>query len=448
MITQQLDPSTNPAEACARLLDDVGHWVHDCMARYADAPATDVHDQGTFTTGWEPYIRLREDGEALSFLQSVRDKISAHFTGTDQWHHGYWRMQEAHHGTEHFELFLGMLLRLDPDDARTKAQLVDAAEHLGNWVAEVPPWFDWQSGLFRSSFFGTDAVRTEPGMALNMPDHFRCVNISLLAHEATGESRYLELARTHALRWADAILHGERLPIGLDASGALRAFTPETERIYRSFVGQAGTLRTDVDRAENFLCSDATGALLSLWQRTGEVRFRRAAERLLDLLATQLDDPDAGAAAAAVRVYRRATGSDRYDRAVLRAIPNRANDSGPPAPPNIQTLSLEPTPRHAHRPAGVGKRGDMPSWFEDGQPRCHNPITLAVAAEIANDSALATAALDLARGYFALARRAFPDGRDHGCAAQSVSAVARGHGRENHAGVLTAVLGPLAASFL
>ena len=76
-----------------------------------------------------------------------------------------------------------------------------------------------------------------------------------------------------------------------------------------------------------------------------------------------------------------------------------------------------------------------------------NPITLAVAAEILGDDALAARALDLARAYFALARQALPDGRDHGCAARTVSAVARGHGRDNHAGVVTAVLGPLGEGF-
>ena len=58
------------------------------------------------------------------------------------------------------------------------------------------------------------------------------------------------------------------------------------------------------------------------------------------------------------------------------------------------------------------------------------------------DSALHARAVDLARTYFLLARAAFPDGRDHGCSARSVSAIARGHGRENHAGMTTAVLGP------
>jgi hypothetical protein len=81
--------------------------------------------------------------------------------------------------------------------------------------------------------------------------------------------------------------------------------------------------------------------------------------------------------------------------------------------------------------------------LEDGAPRRFNPITLAVAAEISDDNRGAIRALDLARTTFTLAREAFVDGRNHGCAARTVSAIARGHGRENHAGMITAVLGPM-----
>jgi hypothetical protein len=350
-------------------------------------------------------------------------------------------MQEAHHGTEHFELFLGSLWRLDPEDGATADQLVDAAEHMGNWAAEVPPWFDWQSRLFYSLFFGAAGVKTEPGMDINTPDHMRCANICLLAYQAGGDARFLELASVYAGHWAEAILAAEALPLGLTRTGPLYAFEGQAEALYRSFVGQAPELDSAVDRAENFLCSDTVQTFLRLWQLTAREEFRIAAKKLLDVLATQLDDPDAGPAAAALRQYRSITGDKRYDPAVL-AVRQALK------PEAIESLTLDPTHRPKRRPSGIGKRGDMPRWLEDGRPRQHNPITLALAAEISGDERLATHALDLARTYFALARQAFPDGRDHGCSARSVSAVARGHGRDNHAGMTTAVLGPLRARFL
>jgi hypothetical protein len=261
MHTTFIEPSANLDDARTCFLRDLGAWVDESITRYVAAPATDVHDQGTFTTGWEPYLRATGDARALAFLAALRDKIRDHFVTADRWRHGYWMMHEAHHGTEHFELFLGMLWRLAPDDAATVTQLTDAAEHFGNWVADVPPWFDWDGGRYRSSFFGTNGVRLEPGLDVNIPDHLRCVNIALLAHAATGEQRYLDLATAYGGRWADAILHREALPLALADGGPLYDLTGVAEARYRAFVGQLSpNLDSPLDRAENFLASDATGA--------------------------------------------------------------------------------------------------------------------------------------------------------------------------------------------
>ena len=104
-------------------------------------------------------------------------------------------------------------------DGETARQLDDAAEHMGNWSGGAPDWFDWERQRFHSLFFGTDGLRTEPGMALNSPDHLRCVNICLLAASnpvtGTAGSRYIELAAAHAGAWADAILAADTLPIAL-----------------------------------------------------------------------------------------------------------------------------------------------------------------------------------------------------------------------------------------
>lgn len=440
-----ITPSSSLSAACDYFLKDVGDWVQDCLQRYRDAPPTQVHDQATYTTGWEPFLRATRKEEALDFLTKTRDAILDHYTQSCQWRHGYWAMQEAHHGTEHYELFLGFLQRLPLDDPETDRQLNDVAEHVGNWSAPVPDWFDWERRRFHSLFFGADGVRAEPGMEINSPDHLRLVNICLLADSLNAEtqrredaeknSRYLDFAILYAGEWVDAILAEERLPLALTTDGVLYDFDSKNESVYRSFMGEVSGLQSPVDRAENFLGSDVINTFLRLWQATGQRRFRLATERLLDLLVTQLNDSDAGAAADAVRSYRRWTHNSRYDAAVLNAVANLD-------PSAVRELTLDTDFRLDHRPSGVGKRSDMPRWLEDGAPRRHNPITLLVAAEIRRDEKLAIAAVDLARAHFLLARRAFPDGRDHGCAARTVSAIARGHGRENHAGMTTAVLGP------
>jgi len=427
--------------ACVHFHVDVRDWVRDCIRDFASAPPLDGHDQGTFTAAWEPYIKARADEEALEFMTDLRDRTRDFFVSTGRWKHGYWSAMDVHHGTEHFELFLGALWRLKPDDEETIAQLIDAAEHLGNWVPGIPAWFDWDRGLFLGLHFGTEGVRPVPWReAFNIPDHLRCVNVLLLAHAMTGEQRYLDLARTYGGRWSDAIMSGEELPVALNRQGAVYFLAKPEEGSYRAFAGQIGKLRPEVDRAENFLASGAVDALLRLWQLTSDERFRTAAERLLDVIVTQLTDPDAGPAADAVRTYRRATGDGRYDSAVLDAVEALT-------PFSFSTLSIEPEVTRDERPPGIGKRKDMPLWYEDGSPRRHNPILLAVAAEVTEDQDLATRSADIARAYFHLARQVYPHGRNHGCSARSVSAVARGHGRDNNAGVVTAVLGPILDTF-
>ena len=288
IFTQAVTPSTSVAAAHARFQQEIATWIAACMARYERSPATDVHDQGTYTTSWEPYIRATGDAAALTFLKATRDRIRDHFEATGQWRHGYWTMQEAHHGTEHYELFLGMLLRLDPDDAETKRQLLDAAEHMGNWCDDVPPWFDYATNRFHSFFFGTDAVRTEPGDEFNRTDHLRGANICLLAYAASDDRRYLDFAARYAGAWADAILAGPALPIGLMPDRPLFHGGDTHEAVYRAFVGEASAPATSVDRAENFLASDAVNTFLRLWRLTGDTRFRHAAERLLDVLSDEL----------------------------------------------------------------------------------------------------------------------------------------------------------------
>ncbi|MCZ7643696.1 MAG: hypothetical protein M5U26_00185 [Planctomycetota bacterium] len=445
MRTRPVEPSRSLDEAFERFTQEIGAWVGDATAAYRETPPSDVHDQGTYTTAWAPYARLSNDARPAAFMKELRDRIAAHFTSTGKWRHGYWRMQEAHHGTEHYELFLGALAELDPADAATARQLDDAAEHLGNWSSEVPDWYDWERGVYLSMYFGADGIKRGAAEILNVPDHLRCANIALLAHAATRKPRYLELAAAYAGRWAEALLAEPRIPVGLDARGAVFDLEGESRQAYQGFAGMAfsddgGGLASETDRAENFLASGVVKTFLELFRHTREPKFLRAAEKLLDVLAREVADPDAGAAVADLRRYRRLMESERYDDALRQA--GQGLDPGA-----IRELGIEPELKRPSRPSGIGKRADMPRWFENGAPRRHGPVLLAALAELNRDEALARQALDLGRTCLALAREAYPHGREHGCSARSISAVARGHGRDNHAGVVTEVYAPLAEAF-
>lgn len=102
VISARILDSGTVSVACVHLHLDVRDRAHDCIREFASAPPTDGHDQATFTTAWEPYIRARGDPEALAFV------------------------------------------------GETARQLVDAAEHLGDWVPE-PSEARWANSTSRWS---------------------------------------------------------------------------------------------------------------------------------------------------------------------------------------------------------------------------------------------------------------------------------------------------------
>ncbi|QDY70654.1 hypothetical protein [Qingshengfaniella alkalisoli] len=422
--------------ACDLFLADLGDWVKTCIDRYRDALPIDIHDQATYASSWNIWIKYTNDPDASEFLYVLSDRISDYFQHTDQWHHGYWAQQEVHHGTEHFELFLNALYRLNPEHAATRSKILDACEHIGNWGNDCPDWFDWKTSLFRSTHLGTRTVIERPGHDINIPDHLRMINLSFLAFRVSGDSRYLDLAIAHCSRWADAINASDQIPVALQGEGWINQYSDEQRAVYGSFIEKLNTFDTDLDRAESFLASNGVDTFLEALNVTSDKKFLSAAERLLDVFATQLHDPDAGAAVDAIRRYRSLTGSNRYDSDILQAVADVH-------PENIGVISLDPAYDWGGRPKGIGKRKDMAKWYEDGEDRAHSPILLSLAAEISGDQLLARRSVEIARTYFRLATEAYPDGRDHGCSGCSVSAIARGHGRDNNAGVVSAVLEPM-----
>jgi len=426
-----VEQSASVPQAVEGFLEEMRAWSERVEAAHPDGWQSDSHDGGTFMTSWEVYVRATEDTRPLEFMRRYRDDARAHFEQTDQWLHGYWRKQEAHHGTEHFGLFLQSLWRLAPEDAETIRQVEDAAEHIGNWVKEIPAWYDWEEGLFRSFPLGTETVG-DP--AINIPDHVRFVDIALLAEEMTGAGRYLELADHYGGRWADALLDGPQLPVGLDGAGAAYDLGGDRPR-YRAFAGAAPEdLTANLPRVENLITSGVPDVLLRLWRHTGEDRFRDAAARIVEVAAEVLDNPVAWQAQATVRRFRECTGSTDHDERV-RAVP-------PESIRPVSRLTLVQDPEEPCVTCPLGMRADKPDWLdEEGRP-APSPLLMALRALVDDDRALLARALDLGLAHFRLGQQAYGDTAHHGCGSRSLSAVARGHGRLDGAGVVTEVLGP------
>ncbi len=100
MYTKTVGYSTGPGIACSRFLDDIGIWAAGCIMEFGGQPTTDGHDQATYTTGWEPYIRAVSNTVPLEFMKDLRDRIARKSTEAGIRVHGYWKRQEVLHGTD------------------------------------------------------------------------------------------------------------------------------------------------------------------------------------------------------------------------------------------------------------------------------------------------------------------------------------------------------------
>lgn len=448
MFEISIDKSPSLEESARRFLNSLRTWIAVCVEKYDAARMIDDPDQSLFMSSWETCLHFSPDALTLDFLNRQRDRIRKYYMETEQWKHGFWAFSEGPEGIEHFNRFLGMLARLKPQDPFTRSQILDAAEHLGNWVEKVPEWFDWDRSLFRSILLGTEEIGEEEGMEVNTPNHLRLVSLSLLAYRVSNRRRYLDLAAACARPWCSAILRPDALPLGLipgpvdGKAFPLYTLDPDQQTRYGPFLGESCEDDSHpLARAETFLTVDAVNVFLRLWRYCGEDEFLQATERLLDVLVDALHDPDSGAVADAIRSYWRTTGSSRYNAAVISAARQQPVSE-------VRELALEEAGHPLKvRPVGVGKAVDMLLWRENGNPRRCNPALLALAAEVTEDHELATCVLDMGFGYFRLARQVLLDGRGKTSSSRTVSAVARGGGRENHAGVVTAVLKPLLETF-
>jgi len=416
-------------------------WIADALERHAHLPYRGGHDEGSFLASWFAHYLTFGGDQILDFARSLRD-------GFLRWSHehllhGFYRTGEAHHQTEIFNCFLARLWAVSPDDV-TADLLIDAAHHIGNWVEGIPAWYDWDQHRFLSWRIGTERVGTGPQAGYQVPDHFRLLQLALVAHRITGERRYLDLCCGYADRWSAAILEAPvgRPPIFLGSGGT----TAPSEEM-RQAAGSHHNREAGLDLVEPHVAAGTVDVLLDLYQVTGAEPYAQAARRVCEALLPALRDPLSNPPAALIRRYRLVTGDDSLDAALTALLEHLATSPEGTPLMLMDSLSREAVP-------GIGKRSDMVRWAYRTPERgialetSPAPATLLLAYELTGDERPAAAALDLIAARMALARSALRDGRRHGCAGSTISAVASGHGRDAGYGNMTGGFYPLACGAL
>lgn len=424
------------AEAQLRVRKQMDEWWTRGASDYGERPWGGGHDHGTFAASWIEHLRLTGNPHLREFLTRLRGSCLQWAPGA--FTHGYWPRQEAHHGPEHFIIFLARMWRMDPADAETAAALDDAAEHTGNWAHGVPHWYDYNRSRFISWSLGTEVVGEEARFAYQSPEHFKVLQMALVAHLATGNRRYLDLASGYADFWAGHILEG--------AIPAVLFPVNDPEQIERRYGERLGAERrlARPDVLERHVAAWSIDTFLDLFELVGERRYLDVARVMLEGLVRHVGDPYADPVAPLFSRYRRLSGDRGFDAALLLAIP-ASHARQDPARSNTMVFDDGPAPH----PMGLGRRRDAPRWgyrdpdgglFEETGP---SPAALMLRFELTGDEAAATRAFELAAARMGLALAAgLGHGWNHGCAGNTVHAVAFGHGRMPGAGAVMATLYP------
>jgi hypothetical protein len=435
-MSKQVDPRPAWATEFLAAREQMRMWIDAALARHAQTPYRGGHDEGSFIQSWWGYHQLFGDARVIEFGHMLRDGFAE--WARENMTHGFYPVGEAHHQTEIFTCFLCQLWLTEPDDL-TAELIVDAAHHIGNWVEGPPAWYDHDQRRFLSWRIGTEAIGSGDKAGYEVPDHFRLLQIALVAHRITDDERYLQLSREYAGRWVEEILNAplDRPPLIIRSGGS-----DISEAEARKAAGAHHRTDSTLDLVEPHVPAGTVDVLLDLHAITGEEYFARAAGRLCEAMSPALSDPYSNPPAALLQRYRTATGDTSLDERALAAI----TGMGPRTSEGAPVLVVETS----GAVAGIGKRMDMVRWAyrdEAGtlSPEVSlSPSSLTLGWQLTGDEAYAEAALGLVAGRLALARASLRDGRDHGCAGTSIGAVASGHGRDGGYGNVTGALLPLA----
>ena len=428
--------------AYAALRSELSRWLEQSTRCDGPGPNGGGEDEANYALAWFPHYLITGDPAIADWFRSLLAALAGWVA--EQCHHGYEPEAEAHHGTEPFILFLPRYLALFPRDRAAQRLLLDAAEHVGNWSAEVPDWFDYERGCFRSFAIGSRVVGGDPHLAFELAEHFRFVHLALAAYRVSGESRYLEWAERYGTVWTRRIAAVEgRFPLLWTQRGEPRFEEQVAGQPIAAVAGAGHHVPGDpLAGLENLLASGAVHALGDLYAATGDDRFRTAARSLAAPLVAELADPCADPAAAAICHYRHTCGDRSLDDAIRAQF-------GCFAPPSPRPLAMVFPQEHARDVPGVGRRNDMIHWAEwhaDGSTtptREPSTAALTLAYQVTGDAGYAARALDTAARKLAMARRVLRGGREHADMGGAVCSVAAGHGRNWGTGAVTGCYGPL-----
>ena len=425
-----------------KLKNEMGRWLKQSMLLDPPGPNDGGEDEANYALAWFPHYLITGDATVLEHFDVL--KAALHGWVKRDCLHGYEPKAEAHHGPEPFLLFLPRYIGLVPEDTEAVNLLTDAAEHIGNWVPEIPPWYDYDRDVFIGYNIGSRDVANDEKNAYEMAEHFRFIHIAIAASRVTGEDRYLTWSLRYGRKRAERLIAApDPMPLiwTLDGEG-LDAAAVDAKNLHRLVASTHHIPGDPLAGIEVLLASGAIYALGDLYLLSRDEIFKTAARRIVEPLVASLSDPFNDPAAAAVSYYRWTFEDTGFDAAIRAGLEDLSDE-----PPELLALIFPQENRR--REPGVGKRSDMAYWGEWSDDGSVKPIqepstaTLTLAYQVTGETVYAMRALRSAATRLGMARRVLRGGREHADMGGAVCSVAAGHGRNWGQGAVTACYGPL-----
>ncbi len=429
-------------DAYSMLRTEMSRWLKQSTLLDPPGPNDGGEDEANYALAWFPHYLITGDTTILQHFHTLKEALQGWVERYCI--HGYEPKAEAHHGPEPFLFFLPRYIGLKPEDTEAIHLLTDAAEHIGNWAPEVPPWYDYTKDTFIGYNIGSHFVANDEKNAYEMAEHFRFIHIAIAAYRVTGEKRYLTWALRYGRKRAERLIAAtDPIPLLWTLNGeGLDETAVHTKNLHRLVASTHHVPGDPLAGIEVLLASGAVYALGDLYLLSGEDIFKTAAKRIVEPLVTSLCDPYNDPAAAALSYYRwtfHDIGFDDEIRAGLVELPDK--------PPELLALIFPQEIRR--REPGVGKRADMAYWGEWSDDGSVKPIrepstaTLTLAYQVTGEITYAMRALRSAATRLHIARRVLRGGREHADMGGAVCSIAAGHGRNWGQGAVTACYGPL-----
>ena len=261
-------------------LSMVDDYVNKELLKPADGYIEKHEAGGQWRIGFWHYAARGDE----RIVQRMAQVMAARRKFTDgKYYHGFPDCQETHHEIETFIYFQDALSYLKVDgSAAALDSLEDVAHHVGNWISEAPAWYDWERHGFVSTWLGTRSVRNFPPYDYQEANHWRHMGNVMAAYIGTGKERYLDVITDYARTWCT---HIERLA----AAGEPVRCSILPENVHTAAEGYGRYKDPDLKEYKVFYSTVATntaydvaGGLLDVYRVTGDQRYLRCMEAMLD----------------------------------------------------------------------------------------------------------------------------------------------------------------------